>query len=56
MNLFAQPPLRPDAKAIADQQHADQQLGIDRGAARVTIEIRQMRTNAAQIDEPINGP
>ena len=33
MHLFAEPPLRPNAQAIADQKHADQQLGIDRGAA-----------------------
>src|SRR6056297_261084 len=55
MHLLAEPPLRPDAKAIADQQHPDQQLGIDRWPPRVTVEIRKMGTNAAQVDEPVNG-
>jgi len=40
MHLFAEPPLRPDAKAVADQQHPDQQFGINRRAARVAVEIR----------------
>ena len=31
MNLLAQPTLRPNAHAIADDQHADHQLRIDRG-------------------------
>src|SRR4051794_33341796 len=34
MDLLTQPPLRPDAEAVADDQHADQQLGIDRRPAR----------------------
>jgi hypothetical protein len=29
MRLFAQSPLRSDAKAVANQKHSDQQLGID---------------------------
>ena len=31
VNLLAQPTLRTDAEAIADDQHSDDQLGIDRG-------------------------
>ncbi len=56
MHLFAEPPLGPDAEAIADQQHPDQQLGIDGRTARVAVEIRKMGADAAQVDEPINGP
>jgi hypothetical protein len=56
MHLLAQATLGADAEAIIHQQHADQQLGIDRGSARMTIEIRQVGANSAQIDEPINGP
>ena len=33
INFLAQPPLRPDAEAVADQQHPDHQLGVDRGAS-----------------------
>jgi hypothetical protein len=29
VNFLAEPPLGPDAKAIADQQHPDQQFGVD---------------------------
>jgi hypothetical protein len=32
-HLLAQPPFGPDAVAIADDEHADHQLGIDRGTA-----------------------
>ena len=54
MYLFAQTPFRPDAEAIANQQHTDQKFGIDRRATRVAIEISNMRANATQIDETIN--
>ncbi len=54
MHLFTKPPLGPNAEAIAYQKHTDQQLGIDRGAARVAVEIRQVLADAAQISEPIN--
>ena len=38
MDLLAQPPLRPDAEAIADDQHPDQQLGVDRRPAGRAVE------------------
>ena len=56
MHLFAQPPLGPDAEAIPDQQHPDQQLEIDRRTACVAVETSKMGADAAQIDKPINGP
>ena len=56
MHLFTKSPLGPDAKTIPDQQHPDQQLGIDGRASRVAIEIRQMGADAVQINEPINRP
>src|SRR6056297_2954224 len=56
MHLFTQPALGPDAEAIPDQQHPDQQFRIDRRAAGVAVELRKMRADAAQIDKPINGP
>ena len=31
VDLLAQPPLRANAEAVADDQHPDHQLGIDRG-------------------------
>jgi hypothetical protein len=54
MDLFAQPPLRTDAEAVADDQHADHQLGINRGASRATVERRQLSSYAAKLDEPID--
>ena len=56
MHLFAQPSLRADAEAIADQQHPDQQFRIDRWTTGVAVEIREMRSNAAQFNKAINRP
>ena len=56
MHLFAEPPLGPDGKAIALQQHPDQQFGIDRWTAPVAVEIRKMGADSAQVDEPVHGP
>src|SRR6056297_2148672 len=55
MDLFAQPPFRPDAEAIANQQHPDQQFGIDRRAAGMAVETGKMGADAAQIDKPVDG-
>lgn len=52
MDLFAQPPRRADAKVIADQEHSDRQFRIKGGAAPLAVEIRQMRANGAEINEP----
>jgi len=54
MHLLAQPPLRPDAHAITDNQHPDHQLGIDRGPSSLAVERPQMLADAGQIDEPVN--
>ena len=54
MHLFTEPPLRADAKAIANWQHADQRFWIDRQAASVALEICEMRADTGQINEPIN--
>ncbi len=42
MDFFAQPTLGSNAKAIADQQHADQQLRINRWTACVAIKSGQI--------------
>ncbi|MNY53382.1 hypothetical protein D3C86_1891330 [compost metagenome] len=54
MDLLAQPPLRTNAEAVADQQHADQQFRIDRRSADGAVERRQMRPQAVQFHETIN--
>src|SRR6202042_465811 len=37
MDLLAQPSLRANAEAVADDQHPDQQLGINRGTPDLAI-------------------
>ncbi|PQV57912.1 hypothetical protein LX70_01724 [Defluviimonas denitrificans] len=54
MQLLAEPTLGPDAEAVTHQKHADQQIRIDRRAAREAVEIRQMLPNAAEIFQPVN--
>ena len=54
MHFFAQPPLRPNAQAIPDQQHADQQFGINRRTASVAIKLCKVRADTGQIDKAIN--
>ena len=56
VDLFAQPTLRPNAEAVADQQHPDQQFGIDRGATDGAVERRQMRSQALKLHEPVDRP
>ena len=52
MHLFTQPAFRADTEAMADQQHAYQQLGIDRRMANLVVEGPQVSTDAGQVDEP----
>ena len=42
-----------DAEAVANQQHPDHQLRIDRGAARVTVEGLEPPANVTEIEEAI---
>ena len=54
VDLLAQPTLRANAEAVADDQHPDHQLGIDRGPARLAVVGPQMRPNLRQVDEPVD--
>ena len=56
VHLLAQPPLRADAEAVADDQHADQQFGINRGPSGFTVEGRQVCPNAAEFDKAVDRP
>ena len=53
MHLLAEPPLGPDAHAIANDQHPDHQLGINRGPSGRAVERPQMLANARQVNEPV---
>jgi hypothetical protein len=55
MDLLAQAPLRADAKGVADDQHPDHQLRVDRGPAGVTVERRQVPAQIAQVQKAINA-
>jgi hypothetical protein len=49
VNFLAQPPLRPDAEAVAHDQHANQQLGINRRAASMAVERGEVPVQITQI-------
>jgi hypothetical protein len=55
MDLLAQPPLGPDAHAVADNQHPHHQLGINRGAPDVAVERLQLRAHLLEVEEPVNA-
>jgi hypothetical protein len=54
VDLVAQPPLGADPEAIADNQHPDHQLRIDRRPARLAVVGFKMRPNLRQIDKPVD--
>src|SRR6516165_11734589 len=56
MDLFAKPPFRADAEAVAHDQHSDQQFRIDRRPSRLAVEWRQVRPNAVEFDETVDRP
>lgn len=56
VHLVAQPPLRPDAHAIADDQHPDHQLRVDRRPAGIAVIGAQLRLDVAEIYEPVDRP
>src|SRR6266481_8514132 len=48
LNLLAQPPLEADAVAVANDQHPDQELRIDRRSTDVAIERCQLLAQVSQ--------
>jgi hypothetical protein len=56
VDLFAQPPLGADPKAITDDQHPDHQFRIDRWATNRTVKGGQLPPQIAKLDEPVDGP
>ena len=55
MDLVAEPALGTDAEAVADDQHPDHQLGIDRGPPQLAIERPQVRPEPRQIHRAVDG-
>src|SRR5439155_5921069 len=56
VHLLAQSPLRADAKAVADDQHANQQLRVDRWPTHLAVERRQFLPQRVEFDEAIDRP
>src|SRR5215216_1943903 len=54
VHLLAQPPLRADAKAVADDQHPDQQLRVDRRPPHLAVERSQFLPQPVEFDEPVD--
>ena len=54
MYLFTQATLGPNTEAVADDQHANHQLGINRGAPCGTVVVGQMFAQIAKIKKVVN--
>ena len=54
VHLVAEPALGPDAEAVADDQHADHQLGVNRGSPELAVERAQVRPQARQVDNAVD--
>jgi hypothetical protein len=54
VDLVAKPPLGADAAAIADQQHADDQLGIHRGTADGAVVGLELPPNLRQLNKAVD--
>jgi hypothetical protein len=55
MNLFAKPPLGPDAHAAADHEHPDHQLRINRGPSNLAVKGLRSLPEALEVEMPINA-
>jgi uncharacterized Ntn-hydrolase superfamily protein len=56
VDLLAQAPLGADAGAVADQQHADHQFGINGGSAGGTVVAGQVLAQPRTVDEAVDAP
>src|ERR1700722_2571251 len=54
MDLLAQPSLRANAEIVADDEHSDHQLRINRGPADVAVVGPQVCATLGQVDEPVD--
>ena len=48
LDLLAQPPLKAYAVAVANDQHPDHQLGVDRWSADLAVERHQLLAKLTQ--------
>jgi hypothetical protein len=55
VDFLAQPPLGPNAEAVTHNQHADQQLWINRGPAGMAVERGKVPVQITQIKKLVNS-
>ena len=55
VNLFAQPTFGPNAEAVANDQHANHELRIDRWTACVAVERREVIAQFSEVEEAIDA-
>jgi len=55
MDFIAQPLLGPDAETVADDQHANQQLSVNRRTAGMAVERGEMLAQLAQVKKLIHA-
>src|SRR5882672_888830 len=53
-DLLAQASFRTDAVTVADDEHADHQLGVDGGTARMTVGAGHMLAKLTQVKKVID--
>ena len=56
VDLFAEPPLGADTEAVADDQHPDHQLGINRWPTQRAVEWRQVAAQLRQVNKAVDRP
>ena len=55
MDLFAKPPFGADAHAVADDQHAHHQLGVDRGPTYAAVERLQRSAEIGEVQVAVDA-
>jgi hypothetical protein len=55
VDLVAEPPLGPDAHTVADHQHSDGQLRVNRGSSNPTAKRLQSLTETLELEMPVNA-
>ena len=55
VDLFAEPPLRADPGAVTHDQHAQQELRIDRGPPRAAVKGPEVLPHAVQVNKTVDG-
>ena len=56
MHFLTKPPLGPNAHAIANDQHSDHQVRINRRPANAAVKGCEFDAQHRQIKKPVNSP